>query len=146
MKTRNSGGKFEDIHDKQRSRGKRRFNGPGIFRCVVRGELLAGASDLFFGPGAEASSDIHSRNRVQAARPFSHHFVEPSDRKSGREHFAVGIHQPVKRMYSSSRWVTLFIPFVGMRFDGGTGGGLGSPRLDEGEWCCRFSPTVEVRD
>ncbi len=48
-------------------------------------------------------------------------------------------------VYSSSRWVTLFIPFVGMRFGGGTGEGLSSREPGEGGRCCRFFPNGGVR-
>jgi len=50
----------------------------------------------------------------------------------------------VKAMYSSSRWVTLFIPFVGIGSVVGIGAGLGSRGPDADGRCCRFVPTAAV--
>ena len=50
-----------------------------------------------------------------------------------------------KALYSSSGWVTLFIPFVGIGSVAGIGAGLGSRAPDEGGRCCRFFPTAAVR-
>ena len=52
----------------------------------------------------------------------------------------------VKKLYSSSRWVTHFIPFVEMSAGGGTGVGLSSRGPDEGGRCCRCFPSGGVRD
>ena len=49
-------------------------------------------------------------------------------------------------LYSSSRLVTLFIPFEGVRVAAGTAAGLGSRGPDGGGRYCRSFPSGGVRD
>jgi hypothetical protein len=52
----------------------------------------------------------------------------------------------VNALYSSSRRVTLFIPFVGLNSGGETAAGLSSRGPDEGGRCCRSFPSAGVHD
>ena len=51
-----------------------------------------------------------------------------------------------KEVYSSSRLVTLFIPFLEMSSGAGTAAELSSREPGEDGRCCRFFPTGGVRD